>query len=230
MRLAPENEDFRIDYGSALINAGRMDDAVSRFRSVSPISLNRCGCGWGWGLPCTLPDVMKPAVLQCVRLAPGFTPAYDLLGKIYESSPEKQDRIAAAFAEYLGKRLQRCTGSIPLRCDSLRPGGWRNARPVPACERAPATALEARPKPRTGSSAARLHRASRGKKKKTPWVLLKRAVKLEPSYAIARYRLGSAYQIGRASQSRFRTRSVSQIEIKRKRAGKSNHLTGSDRR
>jgi superkiller protein 3 len=216
-RLAPGSEDFRIDYGSSLINTDVLDEAIAAFsRAVAdlPQSMRlRLGLGSALYLSGRY-DEAAHAMLECISRAPGFAPAYDLLGKMFESAPERQVEIMEAFRRYLQNDPQnavahahyaamlysRVEGEGPLRFmeakQHLRRALTRN--------------------PRLGQAHVQLGVILQAEGNLPEAVAsYQRGVALAPSSAAARYRLASAYQ-------KLGNRARAQIELEAFRTLKEN--------
>jgi tetratricopeptide (TPR) repeat protein len=196
VRLAPGNEDFRIDHGSSLINADVLDEAIAAFsRAVAdlPESMRlRLGLGSALYLSGRY-DEAAQAMLECIRRAPGFAPAYDLLGKMFDSAPERQVEIMEAFRKYLQTGAQ----------NAVAHAHYATMLYARAQGEGPARFLEAKQhlrraltlNPRLAQAHVQLGVILQAEGSLSEAVAsYQRGVALAPSYAAARYRLASAYQ------------------------------------
>ena len=196
VKLAPNNEDYRVNYGSALVNAGRLDQAVAEFsRSVSesPDSLRmRLGLGSVLYLYGRYEEAAE-AILQCVHRAPTFAPAYDLLGKIFESAPEQQDQIAAAFAAYVKSGAKNAVAHYHYGAILYAQAAGEGAGRYKLAKEQLRAAVALNPKQSEAYVQIGVIAQAEGSLQDAV-VAYEKAVKLAPSYATARYRLGSTYQ------------------------------------
>ena len=132
-------------------------------------------------------------MLACIRVAPWFAPAYDLLGKIYDSSPENQTRIATVFAEYLRNHPNDAMAEYHYGAILYaRSQGEASDRYLSAKEHLERSlALD----PSLAQAHVQLGVIAQAEgRDKDAVASFERAVKFAPTYAAARYRLGSAYQ------------------------------------
>jgi tetratricopeptide (TPR) repeat protein len=104
VRLAPQNEDFRLDLASAVAGNQDLERSVTLFSGVVrdfPKSLRgRLGLGSVCYLLGKYEDAAR-VLLQTVELYPSAATGYDLLGKVFESVPALQSEIKRVFENYL---------------------------------------------------------------------------------------------------------------------------------
>lgn len=196
VRLAPDNEQFRVDYASSMVSAGLLPEAVTEFsRGVAdlPRSL-RLSLGLGSALYLSgRYEEAAQTMLNSIRSAPKLAPAYDLLGKIFESVPERQEEIMIAFRAYLEGGAQDAAAhsqyGIMLYSRTQDDGAER----FTAARKHLRQALTLNP--RLAQAHLQLGVISQAEGKLAEAVAsYQRAVELDPSSSAARYRLGSAYQ------------------------------------
>jgi tetratricopeptide (TPR) repeat protein len=188
--LAPGNEDFRVDYASSLVNAELLDQAVAAFSegiARLPQSMRlRLGLSSALYLSGKYEEAAQ-ASLDCVSLNPKFAPAYDLLGKLFESAPERQEKIVAAFQAYME--------ADPADAAAHSHYGvmlYAKGRPVEAKKHL-TRALALNPKlPEAHLQLGVISQADGNLAEAI--ASYQRAVAIAPAYAAARYRLGLAYQ------------------------------------
>jgi tetratricopeptide (TPR) repeat protein len=205
VRLAPGNEDFRIDYGSSLANAGLLDQAITVFSAgIANLSQSmrlRLGLGSTLYLASKY-DAAAQALLDAVRINPKFAPAYDLLGKMFEAVPERQEEIFTVFRSYLeqgaGDAAAHCHYALMLysRAAGEDPNRFSDAKK----HLRRALTLN----PRLAEAHVQLGVISESEGNLIQGVAsYQRAVALAPSYATARYRLGLGYQkLGQAAKAK----------------------------
>ena len=195
-RLTPGSEDFRIDYGSSLINADVLDEAIAAFsRAVAdlPQSMRlRLGLGSALYLSGKYDEAAR-AMLECIRRAPGFAPAYDLLGKMFDSAPMRQIEIMEAFRKYLQNGARNAAAHahyaamLYARAEGDGPKRFLQAKQ----HLGRALTLN----PRLAQAHVQLGVILQAEGNLSEAVAsYRRGVALAPSYAAARYRLASAYQ------------------------------------
>ena len=102
--LDPQDENYRIDYASAMLQHGPIQKAVTQWSSAC----NDFPSSWrmhvGAGAALYLAgeyDRAAAALLTAVQLDPKAGVIYKLLGTLYESAPDKQPQIKQAFENYL---------------------------------------------------------------------------------------------------------------------------------
>jgi tetratricopeptide (TPR) repeat protein len=104
VRLAPMNEGFRIDYGSALVSADNLNEATVVFAEAVnnwPDSIrSRLGLASVYYLAGRHGQCAK-TLLEGIARQPNAAPLYDLLGKTYEAVPDLQRDIKTVFERYL---------------------------------------------------------------------------------------------------------------------------------
>jgi tetratricopeptide (TPR) repeat protein len=104
VRLAPTDEEFRIDYGSALVNADNLTGAMLVFTGAIdqwPDSLRpRLGLASVYYLAGKHEQCAK-TLLEGIARLPNAAPLYDLLGKTFEAVPDLQREIKAIFETYI---------------------------------------------------------------------------------------------------------------------------------
>ncbi|HUS07741.1 MAG TPA: tetratricopeptide repeat protein [Bryobacteraceae bacterium] len=195
-RSAPTNEDFRIDYGSSLMNADSLDEAIAAFsRAVAdlPQSLRlRLGLGSALYLAGRYGEAAR-ALLECVHGAPTFAPAYDLLGKMFESAPELYGEITQAFRKYLQSGAPNAAAHAHYAAMLYtRAEGEDPARFAPAKQHL-RKALQLNPRLAPAHVQLGMIHQAEGN---LPEALAsyRRGVALAPDLASARYRLASMYQ------------------------------------
>lgn len=216
-RLAPDKEDFRIDYGSSLVNAGLLEEAVTEFSGgieQIPQSVRlRLGLGSALYLSAKY-DEAAQVMLECVRRSPKFAPAYDLLGKIFESAPDRQEEIFAAFGAYLEQGPQdaaaHCHYAVMLhsRAEGEGPNRFMAARK----HLRRALTLD----PRLAEAHVQLGVISQAEGRLADAAAsYQQAVALAPSYSNARYRLGLAYQkLGQPAKAQIELNSFRTLKSK----------------
>jgi tetratricopeptide (TPR) repeat protein len=198
-RLAPSNEDFRIDHASILVETGKLVEASAAFADAVrdfPKSLRaRLGLGSAYYLAGKY-DPAARSLLETVRLAPDSTAAYALLAKTFDAVPALQEEIRAAFEVYL-KKQPRDADAYARYSEMLYVAGNRDE-----AKRQVMRALEINPQ--QGEAHLQLGDILQRDEDLTAAVKsLERAVALAPEYAAAHYRLGTAYQkLGRVVESR----------------------------
>jgi tetratricopeptide (TPR) repeat protein len=195
-RLAPGSEDFRIDYGTSLINADVLDEAIVAFsRAVAdlPQSMRlRLGLGSALYLSGRY-DEAAHAMLECIRRAPGFAPAYDLLGKMFESAPEQQVEIMEAFRRYLQSDPQNAVAHAHYA--AMLYSREKGEGPVRFMQEKQHLRRALTLNPRLGQAHVQLGVILQAEGSLTDAVACyQRGVALAPSSAAARYRLALAYQ------------------------------------
>ena len=103
-QMDPRNEDFTIDYGSALISAGDLNRAVPVFAQAaanSPHSVrSRLGLASAYYLAGKHEECAR-LLLEGIAVQPNATPLYDLLGKTFEAVPTLQPDIKGVFEKYV---------------------------------------------------------------------------------------------------------------------------------
>ncbi|MGI9070590.1 MAG: tetratricopeptide repeat protein [Bryobacteraceae bacterium] len=102
--LDPQNENYRVDYASAVLQHGNVQSAVALWKSACRDFPRSWRMHVGVGAALYLSgeyDQAAGALLEAVQLNPKARPIYTLLGRIYEAAPEKQTRITQVFESYL---------------------------------------------------------------------------------------------------------------------------------
>jgi tetratricopeptide (TPR) repeat protein len=100
----PANEDYRFDYGNALVREGKLEPAMAAFRAAVAELPNSWKLRIGLGSACYLAGDYESAaqtLLDVIRLKPDSGPAYFLLGEAYDSAGRFQPAIEKAFDAYL---------------------------------------------------------------------------------------------------------------------------------
>jgi tetratricopeptide (TPR) repeat protein len=195
-RLAPENEDLLIDYGSSLVNAGLLEQAfvvfsggVARLRQSMR---SRLGLGSTLYLMGKYEEAAQ-ALLETVRLNPKFAPAYDLLGKLFESAPELQDEVLAVFRSYLEQGAEDAAAHCHYAIMLYSRAAGEDPRRFSVAKSHLRRALTLNP--RLAEAHVQLGVISEAEGNLAEAVAsYRRAAALAPSYATARYRLGLGYQ------------------------------------
>lgn len=203
-RLAPENENFRVDYATSLVDLDLLGQAVAEFSQGVvrlPQSMRlRLGLGSALYLSGKYEEAAQ-TIVECVRTSPGLAPAYDLLGRVFESAPQHQEEIFAAFQAYLRKgaadAAAHCHFGAMLYARAEGEGAGRLVEAKKHLRRALAL------NPQLPEAHVQLGVISQAEGRLTEAITAyQRAVALAPTYAIARYRLGLAYQkLGQATKA-----------------------------
>ena len=98
------SEDFRFDWGNALLQHGKLEPAVRAFRSAVSDLPKSWKLRVGLGSACYLSgdyEGAAEALLEAVRLKPDSVMACFLLGEAYDSAARFQPAIETALASYL---------------------------------------------------------------------------------------------------------------------------------
>jgi tetratricopeptide (TPR) repeat protein len=228
-RLAPGSEDFRVDYGSALINADVLDEAIAAFSTAVadlPQSMRlRLGLGSALYLSGKYDEAVQ-TMLHCIRREPGFAPAYDLLGKMFESAPERQVEIMEAFRTYLQHEPKNALahahyGSMLY----LRAEGEGPARFLQAKQHLQRALIL---NPRLGQAHVQLGIILQAEGNVSGAVAsYQRGVALAPGYAAARYRLAAAYQkLGNRAKAQVEMEAFRTLKDKEKEEERQALLSG----
>ena len=196
-RLAPSDEDIRVNYAAALANGGALSQSAEEFAAAVkalPESLRlRLGSGSVLYLLGRY-DEAATAMLEATHRSPTFAPAYDLLGKIYESAPAQQEAIANAFQIYLQSSPPDAAaythyGNMLFLQAQNETGAQRFDQARQSIQRA--STLD----PKLASAHLQLGIILQTEGKWPAAVSeYQRAAALSPKDANVRYRLGSAYQ------------------------------------
>jgi len=103
-RREPANEDYRFDYGNALLQHGKVQPAIAAFRAglvdVPESAKLRIGLGSAYYLSGDYEESVK-ALLEALKSKPDSTTAFFLLGEAYDSAAHFQPAIESAFESYL---------------------------------------------------------------------------------------------------------------------------------
>jgi tetratricopeptide (TPR) repeat protein len=198
-RLAPENQEYRIDYAAVLSDSGDLDASIAAFRAAAADFPKSARVRLGLGSALYLAgrhDEAARALLEAARIEPGPR-AFDLLGKAYESAGDLQLQILAAFRRYLADRPRDAAAFAHYGAILYTSGAG-----ISGARKALDTALNIDP----GLAAAHLQygilEQSEGN---TTAALqhLRRAAELEPVNAAVHYRLATVYsKLGREEESR----------------------------
>jgi tetratricopeptide (TPR) repeat protein len=196
VRLAPQNEDFRIDHSGAVVANQDLERAVTLFSEIVrdfPKSLRaRLGLGSVHYLLGKYEDAAR-VLLQTVQMDSKAAAAYDLLGKAFESVPGLQGEIKNVFRNYLRTRPRDPAAyahygmMLYLAPEAEGPSRFRAAKQY------------LREALAQDSRLAQAH-LQLGIIAQTEGNLpeavaaLEKAVQLAPSYASAHYRLGTIYR------------------------------------
>lgn len=98
------NENFRFDYGRALLDEGKLDEAAEVFRGGPGRELQSWRLRMGLGAAQFLSgnyDEAAATLLQVAEAQPRLAVTFYLLGRTYEGATNQRDRIAAALERYL---------------------------------------------------------------------------------------------------------------------------------
>jgi len=187
----PANEDFRFDYGNALVQHGKLALATEVFRTASSADPSSWKLRLGLGSALYLSGDYLSAVrelMETVRLKPDFIAAYFLLGEAYDSAGSYQPAILKALQRYL-KNGPRDPWAYYHYAIILR-SEWRN---YDGATDALQEALRLNPKFAEAHLELGIIALSQGKPE--PAIAhLEKAASLDPGLAAAHYRLGLAYQ------------------------------------
>jgi tetratricopeptide (TPR) repeat protein len=213
VRLAPMNEELRIDYGSALVNSDDLNKAMLVFAeavNIWPDSLRpRLGLASVYYLAGRHEQCAK-TLLEGIARQPNAAPLYDLLGKTFEAVPDLQRDIKAVFEKYLASGPKDAAAHAHLGAMLyLTAAGEGSDRFAPAKEQL-RRALELNPR----SPQAHLQLGIIAQQEGNLQQALKsyqQTVALAPTLAAARYRLGSVY--GKLGN---RARAQAELELFRK--------------
>ena len=189
-RREPANEEYRFDYGNALLQHGKTAAALTVFGEGAeelPKSWRlRIGLGSAYYLAGDY-ERSAGALLDAVRLKPDSIPAYYLLGEAYESAPKRQAEIVQAFDQYLRTSPRNAQAYYHY-------GAILYARGNP--QGAEASLKEAlRLDPKLAEAHLQLGILALADGRTPEGVgMLERAAQLAPRLAAAHYRLGLVYQ------------------------------------
>ena len=187
----PADEDFRFDYGNALVQHGKLQLATEVFRAASSAHPGSWKLRLGLGSASYLSGDYMSAVrelMETVRLKPDCISAYFLLGEAYDSAGTFQPAIQKALERYL-KNGPRDAWAYYHYAVILK-SEWRNY------DRATDALQEAlRLNPNFAEAHLELGIIALSQGKAAPAIAdLEKAVTLDPSLAAAHYRLGLVYQ------------------------------------
>ena len=195
-QMDPRNEDFTIDYGSALINAGDLNRAVPVFAQAAgnwPHSVrSRLGLASAYYLAGKHEECAR-VLLEGIAVQPNATPLYDLLGKTFEAVPPLQPDIKGVFEKYVATHPNDAVAcahlGTMLYLTSAAEGVGRFARAKEQLRRAIAV------NPRLAEAHLQLGIVAQAEGD-LPQALAsyQRAAALAPTLSAARYRLGSVYR------------------------------------
>jgi tetratricopeptide (TPR) repeat protein len=103
-RREPKNEDYRFDYGNALLQHGKLQPAIVAFRAalvdVPGSAKLQIGLGSAYYLSGDYEACIQ-ALLEAVNTQPDSSTAFFLLGEAYDSAARFQPAIERAFESYL---------------------------------------------------------------------------------------------------------------------------------
>jgi tetratricopeptide (TPR) repeat protein len=198
VELDPSSEDYRVNLGSALLQAGRTDDAVKVFRTglrETPDSWRmRVGLGSSLYIAERYED-SAAALLEAAERRPDSSIIYVLLANAYESAPALKDQIAATIESGVRRQpqdavVQRAYGDLLY-----------SRREPEAARRAYERAIALNPKLAEAHLQLGLILQASGQPDRA-LAEFQRAVRDDPQLAPARYRLGLAYQkLGRTREA-----------------------------
>ena len=103
-RREPANEDYRFDYGNALVQHGKLNEAITVLRAAVSDLPKSARLHTGLGSALYLSGEYEDAaqeLLKAVGLEPNSATVYFLLGKAYDSAKRFQPAIEDAFKAYL---------------------------------------------------------------------------------------------------------------------------------
>jgi tetratricopeptide (TPR) repeat protein len=195
VQMAPSNEEFLIDYGSALVNAGDLNNAVPRFKDAVnkwPDSLRpRLGLASVFYLAGKY-ELCATTLLEGIARQPNAAPLYDLLGKTFEAVPALQRDIKAAFEKYVasGVRDAAAHAHLGTMLDLTADGEGTDRFSKSKEQLRRALALN----PRLPQAHLQLGIIAQDEGNlQQALTSYQRTVALAPTLAAARYRLGSVY-------------------------------------
>jgi tetratricopeptide (TPR) repeat protein len=196
--LDPRNENYRADFGSALLAAGQAEDAVKLFRSglvESPESWRlRLGLGSSLYVAGRYEDAAA-ALIEAVQRRPDASIIYVLLAKSYESAPALQPQIADAIESYV--RRQPKDAFVYLAYGDL----LYAKRDLVGARRAYENALSLDSQLGQAHLQLGLILQEEGKLQRAI-IEFQSAIKASPKLGAAHYRLGLAYQrLGRTREA-----------------------------
>ena len=190
------NEDYRFDYGNALVQHGKTEPALAVFRSAVadlPKSWKlRLGLGSASYLIGDYEGAAQ-ALLEAVNLKPDAVPAYYLLGEAYESADGSQRAIESVLAGYLKTSPRdpwayyHYAAILYARAQAGESSAYQTAGALLD------EALRQNPNFAEAHFERGLIALAQGRVDQGI-VSLEKAVKLDPQLAAAHYRLGLAYQ------------------------------------
>lgn len=196
-RMAPSDENIRVNYAAALANAGSLGQSAEEFAAAVkalPESLRlRLGLGSVLYLLGRY-DEAATAMLEATHRSPKFAPAYNLLGRIYESAPSQQETISNSFRTYLQSSPPDAVAYIHYgNMLFLQAQNETGAQRFDQARQSIQRALTLDPQLASGHLQLGIILQTEGK---WPEAVreYQRAAALTPKDANVRYRLGSAYQ------------------------------------
>jgi tetratricopeptide (TPR) repeat protein len=226
VRSAPANEEFRIDYGSALVNANDLTGAIRVFAGAvnqwpdSPRS--RLGLASAYYLAGKHEQCAK-ALLEGIARQPKAAPLYDLLGKSFEAAPDLQGEIKAVFERYIASGARDANAhahlGTMLYLTAEGEGKLRFAKAKEELRRA----LMLNPRLAQAHLQIGIIAQEEGDLRQA-LTSYQRAVALAPALPAARYRLGSVYgKLGNRARAQaelaiFRKLKASEAEQERESA------------
>jgi len=204
VRLAPENEDFRIDSAGVRATTGDFEGAAAGFAQAArdfPHAVRaRLGLGAVEYLSGMYEDAAR-ALMDAITIQPRQPVAFDLLGKTFESVPALQGEIKRLFERYLATKPREAAPYVHygtmlyLAAGGDGPDRYREAKRYvsEALTREPTYAPAHFQLGVIAQTEGRLPDAAQA---------FERAIAVSPSYATPHYRLANVYKrLGQADRA-----------------------------